>query len=144
MPNKPLKKTLWLAQSLLEIDADFILVNEVGGEESLTNFAREFLDDKYQAHVIEGNSERGIDVGYLVKKDLPFAVELHTNKNRPLHFLYPHEMASNLHFEKIAPEKVVKTHYFSRDCAELRVFDADPKRPALDFSSGSSQIETRS
>lgn len=132
--NKALRKTLWLAQSLRQIDADFILVNEVGGEESLTNFAREFLDDKYKAHVIEGNSDRGIDNGYLVRKGLPVNVELHTNKNRPIHFLYPHEIVSNQHFEKTAPEKVVKTHYFSRDCAELRVFNsADPQKPALIF-----------
>lgn len=131
VPNKSLKKTAWLAQSLMEIDADLVMVNEVGGEESLSNFARYFLDDKYKAMVIEGNSDRGIDVGYLIKRDLPVTTELHTNKNRPIHFLYPHEIASNAHFEKSAPEKVLKSHYFSRDCAELRVFKPGATSPIL-------------
>lgn len=132
--NKSLKKTLWLAEALIEIDAEIILVNEVGGEESLSNFARYFLGDRYQPFVIEGNSDRGIDIGYLVKKTLPYHFELHTHKNRPIHFLYPHEIQSNQHYEKVAPEKVIKTHYFSRDCAELRVFAGDERtKPELIF-----------
>jgi exonuclease III len=131
--NKNLKKALWLGQSLLEIDADIVLVNEVGGEESLVNFAKFFLNDIYKAYVIEGNSDRGIDIGYLVKRDLPVNVELHTHKNRPLNFLYPHEVLNNQYFEKTAPDKIVKTHYFSRDCAELRIFRANESKPALIF-----------
>src|ERR1700733_2249543 len=50
--NKPLKKALWLAESLQEIDADFILVNEVGGEESLGNFNRYFLNDRYRPYLM--------------------------------------------------------------------------------------------
>jgi endonuclease/exonuclease/phosphatase family metal-dependent hydrolase len=131
--NKSLRKALWLAESLRDIDADFILVNEVGGEESLVNLNRFFLDDAYRAYVIEGNSDRGIDVGYLVKKSVPMTFELHTHKNRPLHFLYPHEIQSNQHYAESAPEKVVKTHYFSRDCAELRVFQHGGSKPSLIF-----------
>jgi len=131
--NKPLKKALWLAEALLEINPDFILVNEVGGLESLTNFSRYFLQDRYRAYVIEGNSDRGIDIGYLVKKDLNFNFELHTHKNRPLHFLYPHEIESNKHIAETAPDKVIKSHYFSRDCAELRVFNQGDKTPSLIF-----------
>jgi hypothetical protein len=89
--NKSLKKTLWLAESLKEIDADFVMVNEVGGEESLSNFAKFFLDDQYTPYVIEGNSDRGIDIGYLVKKTITHRFELHTHKNRPIQFLYPHD-----------------------------------------------------
>lgn len=131
--NKSLRKTLWLAEGLLEIDADFILVNEVGGEESLTNFSRYFLNDRYRTYIIEGNSDRGIDIGYLVKRDLPIHCELYTHKDRPLHFLYPHEIESNRHFADTAPEKIVKSHYFSRDCAELRVFVPGEKKAKLIF-----------
>lgn len=131
--NKPLRKALWLAEGLLEIDADVILVNEVGGLESLTNFARYFLNDSYRPYVIEGNSDRGIDIGYLIKKTMPHNFELHTHKNRPLNFLYPHEIESNKHFAESAPEKVIKSHYFSRDCAELRVFNPGEKTPSLIF-----------
>src|SRR5262245_55900310 len=78
--NKPLTKAIWLAESLLNIDADIVLMNEVGGNESLVAFAKHFLHDKYIPHVIEGNSQRGIDVGYLIRKTLPIRVELHTHK----------------------------------------------------------------
>src|SRR6185437_3910215 len=53
--NKSLRKTLALADGLLSIDADFVLVNEVGGQESLDHFARYFLNNRYKAYVIEGN-----------------------------------------------------------------------------------------
>ena len=81
---------------------------------------------------MEGNSDRGIDVGYLVKKTLPFNFELHTHKNRPINFLYPHEIQTNL-FEQANPEKSIKSHYFSRDCAELRVFNEGSKQPSFIF-----------
>lgn len=131
--NKPLKKALWLADSLQKINADVIMFNEVGGLESLSNFSRYFLSDNYIPHILEGNSDRGIDVGYLIKKSFSGRLELHTHKNRPLHFLYPHEVHNNKYFEKSAPEKVIKTHYFSRDCAELRWFDGDEAAPKVIF-----------
>lgn len=131
VPNKALSKVLWLAESLLDIDADIICLNEVGGEESIRNFAKHFLKDQYTAHLIEGNSDRGIDIGYLVRKTLPWRFELRTHKNRPLRFLYPHEEQSNAYHAGHAPEKIIKSHYFSRDCAELRVFSAGSERPAM-------------
>jgi exonuclease III len=124
--NKPLSKTLWLAESLLDMDADIVCINEVGGLESLNNFNQLFLQDRYTVHLIEGNSDRGIDIGYLVKKGLPLACELHTHKDRPLHFLYPHERPPE------GESAALKSHYFSRDCAELRVFTQEQRnRPAL-------------
>jgi endonuclease/exonuclease/phosphatase family metal-dependent hydrolase len=131
VPNKPLVKTIWLAESLLEINADIIAVNEVGGEESLHNFAKLFLKDLYIPYLIEGNSDRGIDVGYLVRRDFPMHVELRTHKNRPIKFLYPHEQESNLYFQGLEPERTHKSHYFSRDCSELRISSASDQRPQL-------------
>ncbi len=120
VPNKSLIKTLWLADSLLAIDADIVFLSEVGGEESIRNFATHFLKGAYTPHLIEGNSDRGIDIGYLVKKDFPYKVELKSYKNYPLKFNYPHE-----------DEATRRTHYFSRDCAELRVFKDGSTEPAL-------------
>lgn len=131
VPNKSLVKTLWLAESLLDMDADVVCMNEVGGIESLHNFAKLFLRGKYVAHLMEGNSDRGIDVGFLVHKDFSKKVELRTHKDRPLDFLYPHERDTNLYFEGMAPDRQVKTHYFSRDCAELRIFEDGQDQPAL-------------
>jgi endonuclease/exonuclease/phosphatase family metal-dependent hydrolase len=131
VPNKSLVKTLWLAETLLDIDADIVCLNEIGGEESIHNFAKYFLKGRYIGHLIEGNSDRGIDIGYLVKKEFLAGVELRTHKNRPLRFLYPHEVTSNEYFASHAPEKIIKTHYFSRDCAELRVTLPGQSKPSL-------------
>lgn len=122
VPNKSLVKTLWLADTLLDIDADIVALNEVGGTESIHNFAKFFLKDKYTPYLIEGNSDRGIDIGYLVKKEFPHRVDLRTHKDRPLGFQYPHE---------ISPTLVSRTHYFSRDCAELRVYQGESLKPSL-------------
>ncbi len=128
VPNKSLLKTWWLADSLLLLDADIVCMNEVGGLESLTNFAKIFLSDRYVPYLLEGNSDRGIDVGYLVKRGFRPRVELRTHKDRPLGFLYPHETDTNLSFEGLGKEK--RSHYFSRDCSELRIYN-DESRPAL-------------
>lgn len=130
VPNKSITKTLWLADSLLHIDADIVCINEVGGQESLANFTRFFLGGKYVPHLIEGNSDRGIDIGYLVKKDFQLRPELRTHKNRPIQFLYPHEQQTGL-FNQPDFEKTAKSHYFSRDCAELRLYGTDSSKPAL-------------
>jgi hypothetical protein len=108
-------------------------VNEVGGRESLENFAKYFLRDRYTAHLIEGNSDRGIDIGYLVKKDFPLRAEIRTHKDRPIQFLYPHEQQTNLfQAAELGGEGVQhKSHYFSRDCAELRLYRPNSATPAL-------------
>lgn len=128
--NKSLVKTLWLAGSLLHMDPDIVCLNEVGGLESLSNFNRLFLHDRYVPHLLEGNSNRGIDIGYLVKKGFPLRAELITHKTRPLQFLYPHEQQTNL-FHQGVSQKQVKSHYFSRDCAELRLFNEGATAPSL-------------
>lgn len=128
--NKSLVKTMWLADSLALIDADIVCMNEVGGEESIRNFAKFFLKDRYVPHLIEGNSDRGIDIGFLVRKDFPYRVELRTHKNRPLNFQYPHEIDTNMYLEGMEPERTPRTHYFSRDCAELRIYDGEELKPS--------------
>lgn len=130
-PNKPLHMVRMLASAVRDMDPDILMLSEVGGIESLENFNRLFLDDLYQAHLIEGNSDRGIDLGYLVKRDLPFTYELISHKDRPIDFLYPHEKLSrdtgygNLRSAQIA------SHRFSRDVLELRVYEDPNDVPAL-------------
>ncbi len=108
--NKPLEKTLALAHNLLKLQPDFVLLNEVGGVESLENFNRHFLGDQFEVHLQEGNSDRGIDIGYLVRKGQPLEVQLISHKDRPL--VWPTSV------EEKAPERPL---YFSRDVAELQV-----------------------
>lgn len=121
VPNKPLKKTLALADVIRNEKPHVIGLNEVGGMESLRNFNRYFLNDLYEEHLIEGNSDRGIDVGYLVRKDWGKEVKLLSHKDREINFLYPHERI-------LKPSR--SSHLFSRDCAELRVLGRDG-RPQL-------------
>ncbi len=115
-PNKSLYKLWNIAASIKEMDADVYCLNEVGGLESLQNFNQYFLGSAYEVYLIEGNSDRGIDVGYLLKKGHPYAAELISHKDRPLNFLYPHE--------SIGPGGA-KSRYFSRDVAELRLYTKD-------------------
>lgn len=69
--NKPLDKIKKLAETLLKTKADIILLNEVGGQESLENFNQYFLKNKYHVAISEG-SKRGIDTGFLIKKGIAF------------------------------------------------------------------------
>jgi endonuclease/exonuclease/phosphatase family metal-dependent hydrolase len=121
-PNKPLKKCLALAKTFQEINPDIILLCEVGGAESLKNFNSLFLNSAYSEALIEGNSDRHIDVGYLVRKNLAFFFDLLSNKNRALNFLYPHERNPSLH---------LPSHKFSRDALELKLFRKDKEDPFL-------------
>lgn len=117
-PNKSLKKVLDISKALQEIDADIVMLIEVGGLESLANLNKLFLSSQYSCYLVEGNSDRNIDVGFLVKKNLPFDIELKSNKNRPINYLYPHERES---IEKGYSDSQNSSHYFSRDVVELRL-----------------------
>jgi len=77
--NKSKDKCLMLAQTILEAQADFVMVTEVGGVESLSNFAKYLLKDEYVAMSLPSNSDRGIDLGYLIKKNLPYTYEIHSH-----------------------------------------------------------------
>jgi hypothetical protein len=93
---------------------------EVGGIESLNNFNRLFLNNAYSPALIEGNSDRNIDVGYLIKKDLGFYFDLISNKNRLINFVYPQS-------------KSLQSEKFSRDVAELHLFTNDREKPFFIF-----------
>lgn len=95
---------------------------EVGGAESLRNFNTLFLNSTYSEALIEGNSDRHIDVGFLIRKEMPYFFDLVSNKNRALNFLYPHERNPALH---------LPSHKFSRDVLELKMFKKDKEDPFL-------------
>ncbi len=115
--NKSLQSIREIAKCMRDIDADIYALCEVGGVESINNFTKNFLNDEYRAFSIEGNSNRGIDLAYLVKKNLAYSCELRTHKNRSIDFLYPHERQS------VAGGYLDADHSlkFSRDVLELRL-----------------------
>lgn len=125
--NKPLHKCLQIGQLLTENKPDIMMLCEVGGAESLKNFNTLFLNDAYHPVLIEGNSDRNIDVGFLILKDSRFRFEISSHKTRPLNFLYPHETTSkNTGYGIRHP-----SHLFSRDCAELRLYAHGQSLPFL-------------
>ena len=121
-PNKSLRKTLALAEIVKDLDPDILMLNEVGGIEAIENFNKYFLNSQYKVYLKEGNSRRGIDVGYLVRSDLKVKVVHITHKDRPIDFLYPHENQT---------PAGGKSHYFSRDVSELRLFKPGDTSPRL-------------
>ncbi|RYZ57813.1 MAG: hypothetical protein EOP07_08810 [Proteobacteria bacterium] len=89
---KPLSKIKRIADLIHEVNPDIVCLCEIGGFESLELFAHVFLDDAWIPYLLEGNSNRGIESGYLVKKSLPWTSRIKSHKNWPLPFLYPHEI----------------------------------------------------
>ena len=122
-PNKNLSKLKELARTFKDMDPDIILLCEVGGPESLKNFNDLFLEQKYSTALMEGNSDRNIDVGFLVRKNLPFYFDLTSNKHRLINFKYESEKSL-----KVPPE-----HKLSRDCAELKLFERETEKPFLNI-----------
>jgi endonuclease/exonuclease/phosphatase family metal-dependent hydrolase len=66
-PNKDRGKIAEIARIILEEDFDLVGLCEVGGMESLAAFNRIYLGGRYDCHLHEENSRRGIFVGALVK-----------------------------------------------------------------------------
>lgn len=129
--NKPIKQIRRLAAAIRDINPDIMIFCEVGGRESLANFNRYFLKDLYQSHLLEGNSDRGIDLGYLVRKTLPFKYDLISHRHRPIDFLYPHELLTKeTGYDHLRAGRI-KSHRFSRDVLELRVFEGDEVTPVM-------------
>lgn len=83
-PNKSLKQLYELKEMILDLDPDVLSLTEVGGPESLENFNHFFLEDKYKVYCEPSNSDRGIDLGYMVKKDLKYKVEIKNHVKKRL------------------------------------------------------------
>jgi endonuclease/exonuclease/phosphatase family metal-dependent hydrolase len=120
-PNKPLSSLRELAANILHLEADILILSEIGGPESLANFNRLFLNDQFETFCFEGNSNRGIDLGFLARRGLPYAFEMNSHRHRPLGFLYPHEIESRSTGFQHLPSARRQTHYFSRDVLELNL-----------------------
>lgn len=71
-----------VAEKLLEKKPDLAFLEEVEGLGSLNEFNKNFLNSEYRPLLIKGNDERGIDVGILVKKDIPLDIEILSQANR--------------------------------------------------------------
>jgi endonuclease/exonuclease/phosphatase family metal-dependent hydrolase len=107
--NKPLKKVHNIAATINEYRPDIIMLVEVGGPEALNNLNQYFLNDCYQPLTLPSNSDRGIDLGFLINKKINLGTKLKSYCDRELDFQYPIEKKN----------KIKKNHYFSRDVLQL-------------------------
>ena len=71
--QKPPEKVEWIARIIKELTPDILMLCEIGGLESLDIFNHKYLDNQFLPFILPGNSTRGIEIGYLVKKSLPFS-----------------------------------------------------------------------
>lgn len=138
-PLKPLRRLFGLAQAFDDVDPDIVMLCEVGGEESLREFNRLFLGGDYDTYFVPGNSDRGIECGFLVHRDLGLHVEIESHRDVPVDFLYPHERNPGAMPEVVARAGLIPLpprgkRRLSRDVPELRLYRASaPKaeKPGL-------------
>jgi endonuclease/exonuclease/phosphatase family metal-dependent hydrolase len=114
--KKPTDKVEWIARTIKEIDADIVMLCEVGGLQSLDLFNSKYLSDTYFTALLPGNSDRGIEMGYLVHKRFLMFHQIISHRETQLDFNYPHEILENK-----LNEKSLRKHRFSRDISELRL-----------------------
>jgi endonuclease/exonuclease/phosphatase family metal-dependent hydrolase len=82
--QKPLRKLWRMGATIGEIDPDVLMLVEVGGKESLQLFNQHFLESRYAPYILDSNSPRGIDLAFLLKKDLNYDVEIISNREMPI------------------------------------------------------------
>jgi len=116
--KKPVDKIEWIARTIQNINADITMMCEVGGLESLDLFNTKYLNSNYKTYLLKGNSDRGIEMGYLVKKDFVFETQHIGHAHESIEFNYPFEIAEN---KLLLPMAQHKVHKFSRDISELRI-----------------------
>jgi hypothetical protein len=82
--NKPIEKVRSLSRLIFELDPDLIMMTEVGGETSFKNFNQFFLENRYDVFTCPSNSDRGIDLGYLLKQKWTQTAKFSHYQNYPL------------------------------------------------------------
>jgi endonuclease/exonuclease/phosphatase family metal-dependent hydrolase len=79
--DKPEQELIGVAQAINESNPDVIVMQEVEGQSVLEDFNNHYLNGQYQTFLTPGNDGRGIDIGFLLKKDLPLKVVKESYKN---------------------------------------------------------------
>lgn len=73
------------ADILLSEKTDIGVFQEIEGMEAFDSFNRDFVGDLFEPLLKRGNDGRGIEVGMLVKRDLPFTLEYRSHRDRLWH-----------------------------------------------------------
>lgn len=126
--NKSIYKIRDMAKKIRTLNSEIFAICEVGGKESLDNFNKYFLNDKYKTFCYENNSPRALDVGFLVKKksnieivksknvllsskDIPLSRsvgELHIRKNSRNYILL------SVHLKSLISKRSKKQNFYKR------------------------------
>lgn len=119
--EKPVFQTEGLAAGINSMNSDVVVMVEVESLVALKQFNSSYLANQYQEFLIEGNDARGIDVGLLVKKNMPFEIEMRTNRDLVLKEepLFSRDLPVIIFREKSGAESKVKfillmTHFKSK------------------------------
>ncbi len=98
-----------------EVAPDFVVAQEVESLNALKN-AADRSQIKFRTFLIEGNDSRGIDIGFMVKEDLPFYIR---------HVTYKDEMW-------LDPVSGKQEKLFSRDLPALEIrIDENQEKPSF-------------
>lgn len=125
--QKSLRKLWGLAATIQDINPDILMLIEVGGKESLEHFNYHFLENRYVTHFLESNSTRGIDLAFLVRKELELQAHVSSNRETPV---------------EVKAYQGTYTSRFSRDVAELRLREGDQLKLILLLTHLKSKIST--
>lgn len=118
--KKPVEKIEWIARTISEIDADVTMLCEMGGIDSLDLFNTKYLNSQYYTALLKGNSNRGIEMGYLIKKNSPYSFQHLSHANASIEFNYSFEIEENKK-NNSTTHPIHAPHKFSRDISELRL-----------------------
>jgi len=122
-----------IAEIIKEASADVIFLTEIGGEESLELFNKQYLDSCYEVSFLPTNSNRGIDLGYLVSKSFlereNLEIKQFSHVKEPLDFIYPHDVAKNKASVLAGRKPTRKSEKISRDLAELYLINKESRSP---------------
>lgn len=132
--NKPFKKVQLLAQLFNYYDPDLMMLTEIGGEESLQNFNKLFLQNKYDVYMAPSNSDRGIDLAFLLKKKWSSFTSLKHYQHYPLpHPTFKYFSRNLLHLEIVfskVPWNFFLVHLKSKLDIEKKDFEGRSRRAA--------------
>lgn len=140
--EKPVYQTEGLAAGIHSTNSDVVVMVEVESLVALKQFNSSFLRGQYQEFLIEGNDARGIDIGILIKKTLPFEIEMRTNRDLSIagNPIFSRDLPIVIFKEKYGKLPTVKfilllTHYKSKrptpkdgDGSDKRLIQADYTR----------------
>lgn len=115
---KPVEELEGVAKAITESDPDMIVLEEVEGLAAIQRFSEDYLGNTYEAMSVDGNDERGIQIGFLVKRDLPLNITLESHKDAT----WEENGQTKKLFSRDAPALVVRRKTDSSDAMPVLVF----------------------